>query len=280
MHLLLCAQNYHPPSSHDIPEDLRTSFYNSRNNPNGVLGSKATGEPSVLMGVGVMFAIRRALDAAKRDAGGFDPRNWYQLGKWLVFSCVLSQLTFIRPPLPRWPSYSGAHADDQRRHFRSVYSTVISRYKTSFPLCTHLKSSTSNKYTIKHLCTCINTHLLSGPLFPCPSSHWCLYLSTERGKDVDNDGLWPSFYVRNYQCRATFVTWLRFLRNMLRTTYAQFSCEWRSFFFWPSIFRPERSRPPCSLRRSSPLPSQRRRSRRPAPRLSWTCWPCPPCPGR
>ncbi len=78
--ILLRPQTYKVPSSKDIPEDLRTTFYNSRNNPYGVMGSKATGEPSVLMGVGVLFAIRSALNAAKKDLGK-DLTSWYQLGK-------------------------------------------------------------------------------------------------------------------------------------------------------------------------------------------------------
>eukprot|EP00095_Tigriopus_kingsejongensis_P005797 maker-scaffold88_size394946-snap-gene-2.26 protein:Tk05797 transcript:maker-scaffold88_size394946-snap-gene-2.26-mRNA-1 annotation:"hypothetical protein DAPPUDRAFT_313254" len=69
---------YKPPSSRDIPEDLRTTFYNSKNNPYGVLGSKATGEPSVLMGVGVIFAIRDAINSAKSDQG-LDLTTWYRM---------------------------------------------------------------------------------------------------------------------------------------------------------------------------------------------------------
>ena len=38
--------------------ELRTTFYNSGHNPNGVLGSKTTGEPSVLAGSSVLFALR------------------------------------------------------------------------------------------------------------------------------------------------------------------------------------------------------------------------------
>ena len=71
---------YKPPASQDIPEDLRTTFYDSGRNPGGVLGSKATGEPSVLMGVGVVFAIRNALDAAKKDLGR-PADEWYTLSK-------------------------------------------------------------------------------------------------------------------------------------------------------------------------------------------------------
>ena len=49
---------YHVPSCLDIPATLRTQFYNSGHNPAGVLGSKTTGEPSVLAGCSVLFAIR------------------------------------------------------------------------------------------------------------------------------------------------------------------------------------------------------------------------------
>ena len=49
---------YHVPSVLDIPATLRTQFYNSGHNPAGVLGSKTTGEPSVLAGCSVLFAIR------------------------------------------------------------------------------------------------------------------------------------------------------------------------------------------------------------------------------
>ena len=35
----------------------------------GVLGSKATGEPSTLLGCGAAFAIRNALSAARKDLG-------------------------------------------------------------------------------------------------------------------------------------------------------------------------------------------------------------------
>ena len=35
----------------------------------GILGGKATGEPSVLMGVSAMIALRNAINAAKEDQG-------------------------------------------------------------------------------------------------------------------------------------------------------------------------------------------------------------------
>jgi len=66
---------YHVPSSRDIPADLRTEFYNSGHNPNGVLSSKATGEPSVLAGCSVMFALRMAIKSAREDGGD---KEWFQ----------------------------------------------------------------------------------------------------------------------------------------------------------------------------------------------------------
>ena len=41
--------------------------------------SQATGEPSVLFGVGVMFAIRSALQASRKDRN-LDLKEWVQLG--------------------------------------------------------------------------------------------------------------------------------------------------------------------------------------------------------
>ena len=41
---------------------------------------QATGEPSMLFGVGVMFAIRSALQASRKDRG-LDLKQWVQLGE-------------------------------------------------------------------------------------------------------------------------------------------------------------------------------------------------------
>lgn len=68
--------HYKVPTCLDVPAELRTEFYDSGNNPAGVLGSKATGEPSVLAGCSVMFALRMAITSARADAGITD---WFQL---------------------------------------------------------------------------------------------------------------------------------------------------------------------------------------------------------
>lgn len=71
---------YKVPSSKDIPQDFRVAFHDSkRNTQAGVFGSKAVGEQSFLMGVSVILALRRAIDAVKRDLGQ-NPLPFYSLG--------------------------------------------------------------------------------------------------------------------------------------------------------------------------------------------------------
>ncbi|ODN04992.1 Xanthine dehydrogenase 1, partial [Orchesella cincta] len=56
----------------DIPEDLRVTLLLKAPNPYGVLSSKAVGEPP--FNLSVIFAIRNAIDSAKRDVGN---NVWY-----------------------------------------------------------------------------------------------------------------------------------------------------------------------------------------------------------
>ena len=73
---------YKPPASMDIPEDLRVTLYEGdRNSGRGVLGSKATGEPAVHMGVSCVLALRRAIDAARTTILKKDPKEYYSLCK-------------------------------------------------------------------------------------------------------------------------------------------------------------------------------------------------------
>ncbi|XP_055686273.1 uncharacterized protein LOC129791793 [Lutzomyia longipalpis] len=69
---------YKPPGVKDIPVDFRITFLQKSSNPNGVLRSKATGEPALAMSCGVIFALRHALDSARKDAGL--PADWYNIG--------------------------------------------------------------------------------------------------------------------------------------------------------------------------------------------------------
>ena len=83
---------YKPPASMDIPEDLRVTLYEGdRNSGRGVLGSKATGEPAVHMGVSCVLALRRAIDAARTTILKKDPKEYYSLCK---FNALFLSMTF------------------------------------------------------------------------------------------------------------------------------------------------------------------------------------------
>lgn len=70
--------NYKPPGAKDIPIDFRISFRRNSPNPVGVLRSKATGEPSLNTSITVVFAIRQALNAA-RKGNGKSINHWLHL---------------------------------------------------------------------------------------------------------------------------------------------------------------------------------------------------------
>jgi xanthine dehydrogenase/oxidase len=70
--------NYKTPGAKDIPVDFRINLVQKKPNPLFVLRSKACGEPPVTMAVVVSFAIRYAIDSARRD-NGFKDTDWYVL---------------------------------------------------------------------------------------------------------------------------------------------------------------------------------------------------------
>jgi len=55
---------YKPPTTKDIPVEWNVNFLKQSENPKGVYNSKATGEPSLCMGVSVAHAIRHCVDAS------------------------------------------------------------------------------------------------------------------------------------------------------------------------------------------------------------------------
>ena len=88
---MLFLQTYKPPMYQDIPEELNVTLYQGdRNEGRGVLGSKATGEPAVHMGVSVGLAIRHALTAVQAELNP-DGSDWFQLG---MFSIMLEDPIF------------------------------------------------------------------------------------------------------------------------------------------------------------------------------------------
>lgn len=58
---------YKPPTTKDIPIDLRINFMNNNPNPVGVLGSKCVGEPPLCLTPCVAFALRECIEAARRE---------------------------------------------------------------------------------------------------------------------------------------------------------------------------------------------------------------------
>jgi xanthine dehydrogenase/oxidase len=70
--------NYKPPGVQDIPIDFRIKLLQKSHNPYFVLRSKACSEPPVTMAVVASFALRYAIDAARRD-NGFKDSDWYTL---------------------------------------------------------------------------------------------------------------------------------------------------------------------------------------------------------
>ncbi|XP_064388596.1 xanthine dehydrogenase/oxidase-like [Halichondria panicea] len=60
---------YKPPSHKDIPIDFRVELLKDATNPFGVLGSKAAGEPPQCMSCSALFAVKRAIESARADAG-------------------------------------------------------------------------------------------------------------------------------------------------------------------------------------------------------------------
>ncbi|XP_062544106.1 uncharacterized protein LOC134211342 [Armigeres subalbatus] len=69
--------NYHLPGMKDIPVDFRVKLIHNTFNESFVLRSKTTGEPALNMTVALVFALRRALNSARKDAGLDD--EWFTM---------------------------------------------------------------------------------------------------------------------------------------------------------------------------------------------------------
>ena len=55
---------YKIPAAHDCPADLRVRLFHNPNRADTLLRSKAVGEPPLLLGFSVFFALRDAIAAA------------------------------------------------------------------------------------------------------------------------------------------------------------------------------------------------------------------------
>ncbi|CAK1542922.1 unnamed protein product [Leptosia nina] len=66
---------YKPPGATDIPVDFRVTFKRNSYNTNGVLRSKATGEPALVLAVVVVNALQETILAARKEFGYID-NDW------------------------------------------------------------------------------------------------------------------------------------------------------------------------------------------------------------
>ncbi|CAL8082604.1 unnamed protein product [Orchesella dallaii] len=87
---------YKPPLPKDIPEDIRITLLKDAPNPYGILRSKATAEPPLCSSVCVLFALKNAIFAARKEAGNAD---WFRLDgpvtpEDILLKCLTSPLQF------------------------------------------------------------------------------------------------------------------------------------------------------------------------------------------
>ncbi|CAG7822112.1 unnamed protein product [Allacma fusca] len=68
--------NYKPPTAKDLPEDFRVSLLKNAPNTLGVLRSKSLAEAPFVLSLSVFAAMRKAIFAARVDAGNND---WFQM---------------------------------------------------------------------------------------------------------------------------------------------------------------------------------------------------------
>ena len=59
---------YKAPDVYFVPDDMAVKFLEPEDNPYGPLGAKAVGEPPLMYGIGVFFALRNAMKAFRPDA--------------------------------------------------------------------------------------------------------------------------------------------------------------------------------------------------------------------
>jgi len=60
---------YKPPMASEVPRELTVELLRDNPFPQGVLGSKAVGEPPFMLSYSVVGAVKRAISAARKDAG-------------------------------------------------------------------------------------------------------------------------------------------------------------------------------------------------------------------
>ena len=111
---------------------MRTTLCTT-NRLEGTLGSKATGEPAMLMGCSVAFALRNAIKAAREEFGlGGDDGipGWVKLCKIIVLNITFSVVDFLclqnyhMNCIFSCPIYSGKDSIGNKNQFGSTYILI------------------------------------------------------------------------------------------------------------------------------------------------------------
>ncbi|CAK1583031.1 unnamed protein product [Parnassius mnemosyne] len=89
---------YKPPGALDIPVDFRINFRRNSKNDAGVLRSKATGEPALVLSVVVTFALHEAILEARKEFGYVDT-------EWLDIDTPYCVENIIKAIAPKIRSY-------------------------------------------------------------------------------------------------------------------------------------------------------------------------------
>ena len=75
--MYICIRTYNTLTSTYIYKHIQVAFYKGLPNCAGTFGSKAVGEPPMLLAAGIIPAVRMAIDSARCDRGL--EREWYDL---------------------------------------------------------------------------------------------------------------------------------------------------------------------------------------------------------
>ncbi|XP_067656037.1 uncharacterized protein [Haliotis asinina] len=89
--------DYKPPLGKDIPIDFRIQFLKNAPNPRGVLRAKAVGEPPLCMAASALFAVKHAIEAARKEISKdvFFPLDGPATVEAIQTACQLDNSQFV-----------------------------------------------------------------------------------------------------------------------------------------------------------------------------------------
>lgn len=91
---------YKPPNVQDIPSLLNVTLMRNKFNTQGILGSKAVGEPPYILANSVYFAVKMAVASARADAGHGDEYTTLDVPTTIdvrQLGCLVTPNRFVMP---------------------------------------------------------------------------------------------------------------------------------------------------------------------------------------